>query len=387
MARSPLHQDRAQYARVLQVDENNEPVTSVGGSIGATDATIVGPLPLPVVGPLTDGELRASPISVAVGSIVLAPGAATESTLAAIGARTPSLGSALATASVPSVLSDKFTFAGTQYAAGTAVLNRDLLTGALSGWLNVSTYNSAVLTITTGAGISAGAVQFEETNDTTIAPNGTIVLAYNTVTQNVNPISAVSLAASQTTSVYLPLRARFFRCRVSTAVAGGTVQAAITLSQLPFAPTNQTINQATAASLNATIAAIPVGTSLIGDVGIQNRANSTGASSVTSVMSPATAATATIKASTGRLLGWQLINSAATLRSVKIFNATAPTLGTTAAIFEIDLLPGTNSTFHIPGGIGFATAMTYIVTAGKGLTNNDSTGLVANDVSGSFFFA
>jgi hypothetical protein len=129
------------------------------------------------------------------------------------------------------------------------------------------------------------------------------------------------------------------------------------------------------------------GTAAIGDVGIQYRANATGAASFVSVMSPATPAVGTIKATAGRLLGCVLQNSAATIRSVKLFNATAPTLGTTAAAFEIDLPAGGTVQFDFEGGLAFATAMTFSVTSAKGLTDNTATGLAANDVSGFFAFA
>jgi hypothetical protein len=129
------------------------------------------------------------------------------------------------------------------------------------------------------------------------------------------------------------------------------------------------------------------GTAAIGDVGIQYRANATGAASFVSVMSPATPAVGTIKAAAGRLLGCVLQNSAATIRSVKLFNATAPTLGTTAAAFEIDLPANGTVQFDFEGGLAFATAMTFSVTSAKGLTDNTSTGLTLNDVSGFFAFA
>jgi hypothetical protein len=70
-----------------------------------------------------------------------------------------------------------------------------------------------------------------------------------------------------------------------------------------------------------------------------------------------------------------------------VFNATAPTLGTTAAAFEIDIPAGGTVQFDFEGGLAFATAMTYSVTSAKGLTDNTSTGLTANDVSGFFAFA
>ena len=148
-----------------------------------------------------------------------------------------------------------------------------------------------------------------------------------------------------------------------------------------------TVATVTTVSTVSNVAAIAAGANAIGDMGVQYRANATGAAGIISVLSPATPAAATIKASAGRLIGWQLTNSAAAVRSVKLFNASAPTLGTTAAVMEIDIAAGGRADFQLPGGIGFATACTYSVTSAKGLTDNTATGLVANDVSGSFFFA
>jgi hypothetical protein len=140
-------------------------------------------------------------------------------------------------------------------------------------------------------------------------------------------------------------------------------------------------------TLSANTPTLAAGTNLAADVGVQYRASATGAASFVSVLSPATPSSATIKGSAGRLLSWQLQNSSTGLRSVKIFNATAPTLGTTSAAFEIDIPAGGKDVVQLPGGIAFATAITYSVTAAKGLTDNTATGLAANDVSGSFFFA
>jgi hypothetical protein len=132
---------------------------------------------------------------------------------------------------------------------------------------------------------------------------------------------------------------------------------------------------------------VAAGTNAIGDVGVQYRASATGAAGIIAAMSPATPAAGTIKASAGRLVGWQLHNGSAGVRSVKLFNAASPTLGTTAAVMEIDIPAGGRSDVQLPGGIGFATAITWSATSAKGLTDNTATGLAANDVSGAFFFA
>lgn len=179
--------------------------------------------------------------------------------------------------------------------------------------------------------------------------------------------------------------ARYLRFRLTSATTGGTTTLSVVGYEWPVGPVN-----GVHVSNNLTIgtnAALVAGTAAIGDVGTQYRANATGAASAVSVLSPATPAAATVKASAGRVIGWQLQNSSTGLRSVKLFNATAPTLGTTAAAWEIDIPAGGRAEMNLPGGISFATACTYSVTSAKGLTDNTATGLAANDVSGSFFFA
>ena len=152
-------------------------------------------------------------------------------------------------------------------------------------------------------------------------------------------------------------------------------------------PVSGTVTVNGTVTSNIGTGSVAAGTNAIGDIGVQYRANATGAASLMSVMSPLTPAVGTVKATAGRLLGWQLHNSSAAVRSVKIFNATAPILGTTAAAFEIDIPAGGRSEIQLPGGIGFATAIVWSATSAKGLTDNTATGLAATDVSGAFFFA
>jgi hypothetical protein len=139
----------------------------------------------------------------------------------------------------------------------------------------------------------------------------------------------------------------------------------------------------------STLPALTAGTNLIGDIGVEYRQNATGAALVAALMSSATPAATAAKAAAGRLLGVMLQNSATALRSVKFWNAptTGVTLGTTPALFEIDIPAGGSVFMGFEGGIGFSTAITYAVTGAKGLTDNTATGLVANDVSGSLVYA
>lgn len=134
-----------------------------------------------------------------------------------------------------------------------------------------------------------------------------------------------------------------------------------------------------------TVSSITAGTNAIGDVGVQYRANATGAATAVSILSPATNAAASVKASAGRLIGWYLQNSATAVRSVKIYNATSVTLGTTAAAFEIDIPAGGFAEVNLLGGIAMSTGIMWACTAGKGLTDNTG-GVTANDVSGVVFY-
>lgn len=141
-------------------------------------------------------------------------------------------------------------------------------------------------------------------------------------------------------------------------------------------------------SLAANTPTLAAGTNLAGDVGQQYRASATGAASISPVMSPATPAATSVKASGGRILAIYLQNSAAALRSLKLFNVLvgSVTLGTTAAAYEIDIPAGGNVTLKLEGGWGHATAIVYAITGAKGLTDNTGA-LGANDVTGVILYA
>lgn len=246
-------------------------------------------------------------------------------------------------------------------------------------WTSVSYTQAGVIAINTDlAIIDCQNIRWLSVQCVSMGTTGIVTIQMSNDNTNWVNVSSTGVAGSLNTTISAsglyttPVFARYVRLRLTTATTAGTTTFEVRGSRAFPGVVNQSTNS---------------GTSLIGDVGTQYRANATGAASFVSVLSPATPASATIKGSAGRLLGWQLQNSSAALRSVKIFNATAPTLGTTAAAFEIDIPAGAYVTFEMEGGMAFATAMTYSVTSAKGLTDNTATGLAANDVSGSFFFA
>jgi hypothetical protein len=137
---------------------------------------------------------------------------------------------------------------------------------------------------------------------------------------------------------------------------------------------------------STTITSISAGANLIGDVGLQVRASATGAATPVNINSPATPVGQVIKASAGRIISVCVSTSDAGLRFLKFFNATSVTMGTTSAVFEIQIPPSNiPQNISIPMGISFTTGIVIAVTGGRGLTNN--TGVVGNDVTGFITFA
>ena len=128
--------------------------------------------------------------------------------------------------------------------------------------------------------------------------------------------------------------------------------------------------------------ALVAGTAAIGDVGIQYRANATGAATLTNINSPATPAAQQIRSGAGRLLSVVMTNTAASARWLKIFNllSASVTPGTTAALAEIGIGAGQTIEWSLEGGAGFSTGITIMVTGGQGLTNNAA--ITAGDVTG-----
>ena len=253
-----------------------QPLTDA--QIRATALPVSGPLTdsqirasaLPVSGPLTDTQLRATALPVSAATLPLPTGAATETTLAALNTKTPALGAAAPAASSPVSLPNDVTVGA---AASIAALNIDLLTGNASGWYDAANFHSVAIQIIGGAGISAGAIIFEQTNDITNAAAGNVwpVEEITTLTPTPN-IAAITIAASTIRMFSGQAIGRYFRVRVSTAFAGGTVQAVAVFSQLPYNRMVQTVHQATAANLNFTLAALPAliaGVANIGYVGLQ----------------------------------------------------------------------------------------------------------------------
>lgn len=293
------------------------------------------------------------------------------------------MGTASPVGSLPVVLCDDLTQSGGVLTA--PVLNIDLLTAGASGWYDAGEFHSATFQIQTGAGITAGILTFEQTNDIARSPAGNLLQVFDVTTQNANPVTSLTLAANATRMFAAAITARYVRVRVSTAVVGGNVSCSGVFSQQPFSNTVFNMQQAVAANLQVTaaIASIAAGANLVGDVGLQARATTGGLATVGRLLSAAATTNATsLKAAAGRLFKIRGLNNAAAIRYLKLYNkASAPTVGTDVPVITIPLRASAD--FDIDLGVYghfFSTGIAYAITGG--VADADTTALVAADILG-----
>ena len=291
------------------------------------------------------------------------------------------MGKASPDSSLPVVLSDVLTQSGGVLTA--PVLNIDLLTNGASGWYDAGQFHSATFQIQT-AGVSAGVLTFEQTNDITRSPAGNLLQVFDMTTQNANPVTSLTLAANATRLFGAAITARYVRVRVSTAVVGGNVSCSGVFSQQPFSNTTFCMQQAIGGNLQTTaaISSIAAGANLVGDVGNQARATTGGIVAPFRLLSSAATTNATlIKASAGRLFLIIGRNNVASIRYLKFYNkASAPTVGTDVPVLTIAL--DASSRFEIdlnPYGQFFTTGIAFAITGA--LADNDTTAIAAADIS------
>lgn len=265
-------------------------------------------------------------------------------------------------------------------AARTAVVNNIIPATAGASGTDVANYRSAaVQVVSTGTG---GTFIFEQSNDGT---NWIALPVFNAaLTTGAAIVAAITATASQI--VYtVPLRCRFLRLRIATTITGGSIQAFTKLSTEPWTPHVAAVAQPTAANLNVT-ATLPAGTNAIGDVGLQFRANATGAASTSHIVSTAGTNAANVKASAGRVVGWSFVNTTASYQYVKLHNtAGAPTAGS-GVVQTIAIPPNGVNNMPVGGaGIAFTTGIARTIVTGS--ADTDATATTAGAVVGDLFFA
>lgn len=276
-------------------------------------------------------------------------------------------------------------------AAQTATVNNILLPTSGAAGLSVAGYRAAsVQVVSTGTG---GTFIFEQSNDNF---NWIALPVFNAALVTAVPITAAITATASQIIYTFPLRANFVRLRIATLITGGSIRAFSRISTEPWVPTVNLVASNVAANLNATVSgtvtanigtgALAAGTNAIGDVGIQYRANATGAATTLKFAAGASVNNALVLTGARRLLGWSLTNTTASFRYFRFYNkATAPTSGESPT-FMVGLPP--NSTVISPpvvGGIAMGLGLGIACTAG--VADTDATVTVANDVVGAIYYA
>jgi hypothetical protein len=140
-------------------------------------------------------------------------------------------------------------------AAQSALGNNILLASAGTGSFDAVnngpiSYRSFYVQVTGTAGISAGQIIFEGSNDNT---NFVPITWYDdAVVTGTTIIAATAIAANTNRFFSGKITYRYFRCRISTAFVGGTVSARVRYSPYDYVPRVTTVGNPTAANLAVT---------------------------------------------------------------------------------------------------------------------------------------
>ena len=240
---------------------------------------------------------------------------------------------------------------------------------AVSQTVAVSGFRDASGILAVVSGTFAGTLAFEASVDGTNWYTVMMSRASTSTFEATRALTGTTLEAWRANIAGWPQ----FRVRCS-AYTSGTANIRLVGTSVPFEPPG---NQSTVLS---------AGSAAVGDVGLQVRANATGASSIHHIVSAATTGATIVKATAGRVLGWCLSNTTATWRYVKLYNvATTPVPGTTTVASTIAIPPNGTVAVSIPQGIGFATGIGRSTVTGA--ADADATAVAVNDVVGDIFFA
>lgn len=269
-------------------------------------------------------------------------------------------------------------------ATQTATINNILTPVAGSVPIDVSKYHAfSCQVISTG---TAGTFIFEGSND---GVNFQAIPVYNQALVVRVPIVTAITATNSQIMYEGSCNFKFLRLRIATTITGGSIKAATMFIHKDFANTIMTVANGVAANFLATVsgsvtATLGAGSGLVGDVGVQYRANATGAASRTHLISAGTTNATVVKASAGRLLGWSITNSSAAWKYVKLHNqATTPTAGS-GVVQTIAVPPNGIRECAFDGGIAFTTGIA--MTTVTGIADNDTAAVTVNDLLIDIFY-
>lgn len=302
----------------------------------------------------------------------------------------PAIGQKTNSESLPVVLStqqaqDKYSIGqGGRFALNANILNEVAGNTSVDTFTDGVTYRSFFCQVIGSAGITSEQILFEGSNDNVTfhplaiqddgAATGSVIL------------TAIAIAANTNRFFSGRTGYRYIKCRISTIFAGGTVQAFTTYSTSEYRPRISPVTQTVGGNFSTTISSsLPSGATAIGDVGIQYRANATGAASKIHLVSAASTNPTIVKASAGRVIGWSLANTTASFVYVKLHNqSTSPTAGT-SVFMVIPIAPNSIAQLSLAGGIAFSTGIGFTIVTGS--ADSDANAVTIGAVVGEIFFS
>ena len=323
--------------------------------------------------PLTDTQLRATPVDVNVTGTVLATGAATSSNqgvgntlLTSIDGKLGSLGQKTMAGSAPVVIASDQSPVSTDWA------DAALTSFSQSGVIAI---NTVLMTLDLLA-YSGVAIQCNSMGTTGVVTPEWSVDNATWVGATLNTPAGATATTFNAAGVWnLPRQARYLRLRLSTATTAGTTT--INAERYVPAPQYWLATQPVSGTVTATLSgSLAAGTNAIGDVGVQYRANATGAANRYHFVAAATTNAVNVKNAAGRLLGATFLNTTAAPIYVKLTNtAAAPTPGVTAIHMVIGIPANSSVSFTYEGGISFATGISFYTVTGAADANSTAVGL------------
>lgn len=180
-------------------------------------------------------------------------------------------------------------------AAAQSVLNNNIfLETAGSGWLDTFidgvTFRSFYCAIYASAGITAGQITFEATNDITKTP--IIISCFDDAVITGTTIqAAIGIAANANRYFSGKISYRYIRCRISTAFAGGTIQAITRMSLTDYIPRVTPVGPTSGATFSTSVSSsLPAGANIIGAMNFASGVAATDIASGALTISTTTAA-------------------------------------------------------------------------------------------------
>jgi hypothetical protein len=360
---------------------------------------------------LTNAELRATPVPVSASALPLPTGAATEASMAAVAsavrAEDTAHTSGDAGVHILGIRSDTdASTAGSDgdytslkcdeagrlkvavQPAGYPLVTGNITSASSTVPTNVGRVSNVMVYV---AGTFAGVnFTFEGSLNSTNGTDGNW-FGIQAVRSNANTIETTSgvLGAAPAYGWELSVNGlNWFRVR-ATAWTSGTASiqiqpAAYATEPIPAAQISGTQPVSGTVTANIGTGSLAAGTNLAMDVGLQVRANATGAASIHHIVSAATTNVAQIKATAGRVYGYCLSNTTASWRYVKLHNIASATAGAAVAM-TIGLPPNGKAECYMGQGIGFATAISRSIVTGS--ADTDATAVAVGDVVGDIFWA